>query len=164
MSKVSLCLVAALLFATCRQNVKYDQEKYNIQFLYNPWIKLDFNTGIVEVSAAKYWDTIIIDEKDKNVIINSFNENGIGDLQGNIFVDSKEAVMPPNNFQFKVIRDSKALSDITVSNIDPITDGQNKRILNFKTTVADVLNRNSDFKAAREAFARFQRSSGALIF
>lgn len=142
----------------------YDQQHYNIQFLYSPWIKLDFNTGIAEVSATKYRNTISITEKDKKVIEDSFNENEIGNLRGNIFVDCKRAVMPPDNFQFKVVRSGKQLSDITVSNNDPITDGQNKRILNFKTTVVDVLNRNSDFKAAREAFAKFQKDFSALIF
>ncbi|SFA56514.1 hypothetical protein SAMN04488511_11621 [Pedobacter suwonensis] len=160
MSKVSLCLIAMIFLVSCGQNKKYDQNQYNIQFLYNPWINLDFNTGVVEVSVAKYRDTIHIAEKDKKLIMDSFNDNGIGSLEGNIFVDSKRAIMPPDNFQFKVIKGRKRLSDITVSNTDPITDGKNKRILNFKKTVADVLNRNNDFKAAKQAFAQ----SGVVIY
>jgi hypothetical protein len=166
MNKIAFCFITILFFASCRETSKYDRGRYDIQFLYNPWIQIDFNSGIVNVEVAKYRDTMIISEKDKELIIDSFNENGIDDMKGNIFVDSEHAVMPPDNFQFKVIKDKKGQSDIIVSNSDPMNtvDGQNKRIINFKATVMGVLNRNSDFKAAKEAFSKFQKDSGALIF
>ncbi|MBE5318009.1 hypothetical protein IM793_02465 [Pedobacter sp. MR2016-19] len=166
MNKIGLFFISILFFASCRKISKYDRDRYDIQFLYNPWIQVDFNSGIVNVAVAKYRDTISISEKDKELIINSFNVNRIGDMKGNIFVDSKQSIMPPDNFQFKVIKDEKGQSDIIVTNSDPmnIADEKNKKIINFKSTVVGVLNRNIDFKAAKEAFSKFQKDSGALIF
>lgn len=61
----------------------------------------------------------------------SFNEIGIGDMKGNVFVDSRQSVMPPDNFQLKVIKNKKGESDIIVTNCDPMStaDAQNNHKL-----------------------------------
>ncbi|RLJ73673.1 hypothetical protein [Pedobacter alluvionis] len=120
MNKLGLYAIIILSFAACRQDVKYDSKVYDIQFLYNPWIKLKFNTGIVEVSVAKYRDKINITESDRKLIKDSFRENGIAELHGEIFVDTNHPVMPPDNFQLKLIKDKKSIADTIISNSAPL--------------------------------------------
>jgi len=67
MNKIAFCFIAVLFFASCKENSKCDSGRYDIQFLYNPWMLVDFNSGIVYVKVAQYLDTRNISDKDRKL-------------------------------------------------------------------------------------------------
>jgi len=164
-NQVIRAFMITLLFSSCQSDATYKQSDFNVEIMYNEFIHLDLNAHRVNVALIGYNQQIRISPEEHNAIENAFDNNHIGNLKGEVFMESTTMIFPPNNFQFKVIKNGKIISDITIAKdySSGIFNGTGKDVKAFMDAALKILNRNRDFSAIRDSLIAFQKEKGLLI-
>lgn len=137
---------------SCNQNKNFESKNDNIIFTYQDYIKYDFRLKKINVDyyGNKFTDSIKISKKEEKLIINSFNENNIGSINGEFYYLDIHSSIPGANDKIEFKTKLKTNSNFIINSNYEIEDlffkNQEYKVVKFRNEIKNVLCKNQDFK------------------
>lgn len=161
MDKIISIVISIIFLCACSGEKAFEGEKYNMIFVYNPWLKIDFETQVLNIDyqSLKYTDTIRLSKEDKVFITNSFYRNKIDEIKGNMLYADKYRTMPPSDFKIRLFNKEKLQAEIAIDfdykNKGYLPFGQRYRVISFRDEVLEILNKNQEVQKALSVFTKY---------
>ena len=150
MDKITIIIVAFLIFG-CKQKPIENLEEIHLIYYFENNIKVDLNKNLIEIDYFNYIenDKLVLNTKEREGILESFNKNEIFKYQESIIITPDFAVIQPNveniiNFTIKgknrIIKISSKVKEYK----------EYEKILNFNKDLQRILNKNTTFLKYRK--------------
>lgn len=152
--------LVALLFYSCNKGDIYRNEGYNIVIQYNPLLSFDFNSDTISMDMNNFKNKMKLNlsQREKESIINIFNENEIFKHQGIRSLGRLESLL--DVVEIKIYKESKIYAElfISVKNETEIvsTAEDDKGLADFVQVFLKTVNNNMIFKEMSREFGKQQ--------
>lgn len=147
-------IVLILIMSSCYEGDKYKDANYNLVIGLNPWFTVDVNRNIIEVKFDdfQYADTMILSAVEMGQIKNSFDQNKIGQIEGEHHYGLTNATIHTDFLTFSILRNGRPRStlrieyDLIEKNISG--SGEQYNVTRFRNNVVGVLDKNIKYQKA----------------
>ena len=157
MKKISVMLIS-LTFSILLGCNNYNPHKDNIVLRYHNWVEVDFKNRTIDIEMIKYKGILTLSDDEEKRVITAFNDNGIGELKGEIFVSDSVVSTPIVDFKFKVYINGKLTSDVSINEEykkEKVLEEKKDKVVDFRDTVKVILLNNESFKLAIDSLNNY---------
>lgn len=158
---IFLCI---LFFISCTSGNKYDEKDYNLVFYYNPWIEINLKTQVIKINydSLNYVDTLDIPKNNIDYLIQSFNENTIYKIEGEILLTNETLkISPRSDFVIKILCKDKIQAELIIDDNlkkeDVTVFNEKYKLLIFRDDIVGVLSNNKKFENAISIFSAYDK-------
>ena len=147
--KKFILIIASIILFSCKGNSEKEFENFTL-LISNQNFNYNLESGVFQIAAINFIDTITLSKVEKNKISKSFYKYKIDTLSGEKLIVSKKPTTMPDYRNLIIVKlKNTEKSKLIISNQIETQSDLNKMengIFKFNKELIDILNNNPDFK------------------